>query len=591
MSASGNGADLSTWNLPTWTSDSRCKQQQPVVRNRGSGGSVMSFRLGLTHDSGHLLLEPCDFTIRRVTALVGINGSGKTSLARALPHLQGFKPLSCEYVSSEERFLIQESDATVTEYLRDVVSSKLDALQKRIESLETAEMTTAEDIEETAEQLAELYERHENLSNQAEVEIGAALRGLSFGPHSSKPISMLSSGWRYKCRLIAAFLFVPDLLIIDEPSFLDEAGMAWLIEKVRNVDCVVLLISHKEALLEALADRILYLNAETKQLSTFNCGYEEFRDTLEAQRAFAAKSVEQAASEQQQAEVSLAKLRESLQKRERNLKHVTSQNADRRFIKGKNKEAKQKADKSAASKVKQLRKQTASQETLARQAKRERMKSLHLNGTEASDTLITLDQVAFSYEDDIARLIVDVDARVEPRDRILLRGPNGSGKTTLVRLLLGEVQPTKGRISRHSYKTLYFPQTALSDLIQHHGTETGVEYLSKFADMTETALRHRLGDVGLTGSLALQPVARLSSGQRVRLWLAAQMDGTPALLILDEISENVDVETRDSLVELLRTFAGAVLVISHDIDFCGSFCPTQTWTLYHGRLHIEHRVA
>jgi ATP-binding cassette subfamily F protein 3 len=552
----------------------------------------MSFRLGLTHGGGGRgpLLEPCDFALARTTALVGVNGSGKTSLARSLPHLPGFEAVTSEYVSTEERCLI-ESDATAAEYLQGVVRSKLEALQKQIEALEAAEMIEPASIEEAAQKLAELYDRQEGLAHRAKAEIEGAMRALGFAPHSGRPLRDLSSGWRYKCRLVAAFLFAPDLLIVDEPSFLDQAGMAWLIERVRKVDSVVLLISHKEALLEALADRVLHLNAETKQLSTFNCGYAEFRDTLEAQRAYAAKSVDQAVSEQQQAEASLVSLRDSLQKRERNFKHTTSQNADQRFIKGKNKEAKQKADRAGASKLKQLRKQTAVQEEVARQARRERVKPLRIDGSEASDTLVALDQVAFACEGEAAPLFADVDARIEPRDRILLRGCNGCGKTTFVRLLLGELQPTEGRLSRHGYKTLYFPQTALSDLVRFHGAETGVEYLGKFTEMTETALRQRLGDFGLTGSLALQPVARLSSGQRVRLWLAAQLDRKPSLLVLDEISENVDVETRDSLVELLRTFAGAVLVISHDADFCGALGPTQTWTLQRGRLHVDHGDA
>merc|ERR1712176_1517108 len=93
--------------------------------------------------------------------------------------------------------------------------------------------------------------------------------------------------------------------------------------------------------------------------------------------------------------------------------------------------------------------------------------------------------------------------------------------------------------------------------------------MGKLGSLTETQGRCHLADLGLAKDLALSRVATLSAGQRVRLWLAKQllMHPKPSLLILDEVSENVDVDTRQSLIDLLKTFNGAVLVISHDPDF------------------------
>lgn len=106
--------------------------------------------------------------------------------------------------------------------------------------------------------------------------------------------------------------------------------------------------------------------------------------------------------------------------------------------------------------------------------------------------------------------------------------------------------------------------------------------------MTETQARHHLGDFGLAKNLALNRVATLSAGQRVRLWLAQQLlqHPKPSLLILDEVSENVDVETRQSLVDLLKGFDGAVLVISHDPDFVERANFTKTWKLWRHGLEV-----
>jgi len=137
-------------------------------------------------------------------------------------------------------------------------------------------------------------------------------------------------------------------------------------------------------------------------------------------------------------------------------------------------------------------------------------------------------------------------------------------------------------------KMLYFPQTAMSNMLHQCGNQTAVQYLG--SDLTEMQARHHLGQFGLKGDIALRSISSLSAGQHVRLWLACQVrqNPEPSLLILDEISENVDVDTRNSLIELLHSFVGAVLVISHDPDFCRAFHPTQIWTLHPNGLHIEY---
>ena len=131
--------------------------------------------------------------------------------------------------------------------------------------------------------LADLYEKLEDIENSAESQIVQTFHDLSFGPHLHKTWSELSCGWRYKCRLAAAFTSRPDILIIDEPSFLDVASTEWFIRRTLEASkegkAMVLLISHKEALLEALCDRILFINSANQTISTYNCRYHTFRVT------------------------------------------------------------------------------------------------------------------------------------------------------------------------------------------------------------------------------------------------------------------------------------------------------------------------
>ena len=182
-----------------------------------------------------------------------------------------------------------------------------------------------------------------------------------------------------------------------------------------------------------------------------------------------------------------------------------------------------------------------------------------------------------------------MDARIEATDRILLRGANGTGKTTFLKLVMGELEPTEGIITRN-VQALYFPQTSLIEMSIQHGNETALDYLCTCdQNLTLTAARSHLGNFGIP-NVALRKIYSLSAGQRVRLWLAQQQLGgkKPSLLILDEVSENLDVDTKNSLLDVLNTFVGAAIVVSHDEDFCAQFQPSQTWTIDdNGRLRVE----
>ena len=541
-----------------------------------------------------------------VTGLVGTNGSGKTSLARVISSkaLPGFpsQELCVEYVSSHDAHQDRlEATLTPGAQLERIIKTKLSILEARIEELEQSdsECSDSEDIGATAGRIAELCQQYDDMKSESKRRIDRTLTDLGFTPHLDKKMSQLSCGWRYKCRLAGAFFSEPDLLIIDEPSFLDATATQWLAAQITraaspdtNNQSMVVLISHKEALLERVCDRIIYINSRTQTLSTFKCGYQHFRSTHLARVASSKKACGQYDRKVDASSKSLKQLQDQLQRRERNLKRKTTENSDQRFIKGKNKEAKQKADRSAAAKLKQLKQQAADMEKLRRQAQRERVKDLKIDGGKANGTLVTLENVSFAYggEGD-TDVFHRVNARLEPGEHVLLCGPNGCGKSTLLSVLLGLAKPTQGRAIIANVQTLFFPQTSLSDLIKNFGRKSSIECLiSVKSSLAEHKARLHLGAFGLGGSLAFRPIATLSAGQRVRLWLAKEtlVQPRPCLLVMDEISENLDVETRKSLSDLLNGFEGAVILASHDEDFCNAFKPTCVWNLSRSGVRSRH---
>lgn len=573
--------------LADWTTDSVCNYH----------GESLKFRLALSHP-GCVLFESSEFALLRgrVTGLVGTNGSGKTSLAKVIAskELPSFPAdLSIQYVSSHENYFLgkySEVHLTPEEYLRSVVDSRLTSLQEDIDHLEESLGNDPDSIEEISLLLNDKYTIIEELETTSKTTIAQTLSDLGFAPYLQTPISKLSCGWRYKCQLITAFMVSPDVLIIDEPSFLDASSTEWLIQKImhtaRERNAMVLLISHKVHLLDALCDRIWYINSANKTLTSYNCGYETFRTSHESAVNVAEKTCAEYEQNLQAATKSLKHIQSQLRKREQSFKKTTTEHADQRFIKGKNKEAKQKADRSAAAKLKQLKQQSTEIEELHRQALCEQVKPLSIPGMIASGPVVHLSDVSFSYDTNC--LFHNLNISVDAQERILLCGPNGCGKSTLLRLMLGEIEPTSGVITRSGH-VLYFPQTALSDLSSNYGTICAAEYLGSGESITETAARKQLGDFGLTGDVALRPILSLSAGQRVRLWLAkhVMLHPHPSLLIMDEVSENLDVETRQSLTDVISSFQGAVIVVTHDIDFAETYNVTQIWRISQGSVAQE----
>jgi ATPase subunit of ABC transporter with duplicated ATPase domains len=220
---------------------------------------------------------------------------------------------------------------------------------------------------------------------------------------------------------------------------------------------------------------------------------------------------------------------------------------------------------------------------------------LHIEGVPAAvGTIVTLGMVGMKFDDSGSDdwIFQNVDTYLDSTDRVLLQGCNGCGKSTLVKIIMGELEPTEGCVHLSTRNALYFPQTALYQLLRHHGDESAAEYLQSAKSMTELAARQHLGELGLAKDLALHPIKTLSAGQRVRLWLARELllYPKPSLLVLDEMSENLDIETRQSLMGMLDSFSGAVLVISHDPGFCHSFSSfmTKTWILSRNGVEVKY---
>ncbi|KAG0333771.1 hypothetical protein BG000_008904, partial [Podila horticola] len=195
-------------------------------------------------------------------------------------------------------------------------------------------------------------------------------------------------------------------------------------------------------------------------------------------------------------------------------------------------------------------------------------------------TLLSLNNVTYSYPGSAARkggpVIQNVSLSLFNSSRVALLGPNGCGKSTLMSLLSGEATPTAGTVERFSslVKIGYFSQHNV-DKLDGYSTKSAMQYLmDTFPEeyKSQPMARKYLGSFGIAGPRAILPMSTLSGGEKARVALAVCVNGGPQILLLDEITNHLDMATIEGLVVALKGFAGAVVLVSHDAYFVKAVC-------------------
>jgi ATP-binding cassette subfamily F protein 3 len=199
--------------------------------------------------------------------------------------------------------------------------------------------------------------------------------------------------------------------------------------------------------------------------------------------------------------------------------------------------------------------------------------------------VLQVSDVAFGY-DLRAPLFRGANFSVDLDSRIALVGPNGAGKSTLVKLLLGELEPQAGVVTRNSkLRAALFTQHHVAQLDM---SQSPLDFLTRvFPGNKPEAIRAHLSQFGVTGELALQRISTLSGGQKSRVAFALCSWRKPHLLVLDEPTNHLDIETIDALIVALGSFQGGVVIVSHDAHFIESVA-SDIWIVGEGRV-AKHR--
>ena len=488
--------------------------------------------------------------------LVGRNGEGKSSLMRLIA---GEQPPDSGRIIRQQGAKIarldQEVEAGLGGTVYSVVSGGVDRFMALLDLHHDVSRRLAEDHSEAL--LTELTGVEHEMETagvwQIRQQIETVLSRLQLEP--DRDFEELSGGMKRRVLLARALVCDPDLLLLDEPTnHLDIESITWLEEFLLASPCTLLFVTHDRELLKKLATRILDL--ERGSISSWPGDYDTYLRRKE--ELLAAENGQQARFDKKLAQEETW-VRQGLKaRRTRNEGRVRA--------------------------LVEMRRQY--------QARRQQVGNVRMEITEAglSGKLVAiLKDVSYSFGDN--RVIRNFSGTVLRGARIGIIGPNGVGKTTLLRLLLGELRPDKGRVRLGTnLEPVYFDQQRA----QLDAEKTVLDNLGDGSDFVEINGRRRhiigyLRDFLFTPDRARSPVSILSGGERNRLLLAKLFSRPSNVLVLDEPTNDLDIETLELLEDLLMEYSGTVLVVSHDRAFLNNVATSTL--VFEGEGRVQEYVG
>ena len=484
-----------------------------------------------------LLMEEVNFRVAagdRV-GLVGRNGAGKTTLTKILAG-EGIPAAGTVQRSGSLGYLPQDPRTGDLEVLaRDRILSArgLDDVVRRLREAETEMGSDDEDVRERAMRRyanadSELHAAGgyaaEAEANQIAASLGIEARLLD------QPLRTLSGGQRRRVELARILFSGAETLLLDEPTnHLDADSIGWLREFLRNHKGGLVVISHDVGLLEACVNKVFHLDANRAEIDVYNMGWTRYLEQRE--------------------------LDERRRKRERanaesKAKQLTDQANKMR--------AKASKAQAAQSMLKRAERLMAGIEG-ERQADRV-AKIAFPKPAPCGKTPMTAEGLSKSYGS--LEVFTDVDLAIDRGSRVVILGLNGAGKTTLLRMLAGVDKPDTGSVvPGHGLKIGYYAQ-------EHETLDTSRSVLENLhtaaPQLTDTEARSVLGSFLFSGDDAAKPAGVLSGGEKTRLALAILVVSAANVLLLDEPTNNLDPASREEVLAAIRSYEGAIILVTHD---------------------------
>jgi ATP-binding cassette subfamily F protein uup len=496
---------------------------------------LIKFEQCSLHYGEQVLMDKVDLSIQKgqKICLVGRNGTGKSTLLKLI--MGEVKPdggniwrrqgLQMAYL---EQDLPTADELTVY----DVVASAYAELGESLTEYRHLSMTAFDDA--SLNQLARVQQIIESQDGwQLQQKIEATLSRFSLDPDVT--MGSLSGGWRRRVLLAKALVVEPELLLLDEPTnHLDIHSIEWLEQQLAAYNGALVVISHDRRLLQQLGNRIAELDRGL--LWFYNGSYHDFIEgkekRLEEEARHHALFDKRLAEEEVWIRQGIKARRTRNEGRVRQLEGMRQERQQRREVQGKS--------------------------------------AFVIDKGESSGKVVfELDNVSFRWPERDDWIIDDFSARILRGDRIGIVGNNGTGKSTLLQLMLDQLQPTQGTAKQGTKLSVaYFDQQRNQLELDKNAIDNiagGREFIT--INGRDMHIISYLKDFMFTGERARTPVRTLSGGERNRILLAKLFSQPSNLLVLDEPTNDLDVETLELLEERLLDYQGTILLVSHDREF------------------------
>ncbi len=504
-------------------------------------------------------------------ALVGLNGVGKSTLLKIIAGnekadsgvVEIVREARVGYLSQE---IIFEKEETIQGYLKKI--SGLDKIESRMKEIES-KLTDPKLLEEYGNLQSE-FTRLEGYSFDHRAKMileGFGLKDID----SNRSLSELSGGQKSKVALAGILLKGFDILLLDEPTNnLDLPALIWLEQYINKITASCLIISHDRRFLDNTVSKVFEIDWHSRKINSYTGGYSDYIKYKEKEFM---RQVQAYELQQEEMQKLTKATRDYKEWAKQGARQTTSDND--KFIRGFRREQSAKL----AGRGKAIEKRLEQMDKLELPEERPPLViPLEANDSEAGHTIL-LDNVVMNYDSGFR--LGPINLEIAYGDRVGILGTNGSGKSSLLKVITGYRKPASGAINIGS-------SLIIGDLMQEHENmpkgDALVEFLKSKTKINEEECYRLLTKFGFEPAEIRKKIGDLSPGGRARLLLSLFSVLSVNVLILDEPTNHLDLEAVTALEEMLKTYTGTIIIVSHDRYFLGKARLNRTYVMDEGSL-------